>query len=97
MRTWRTVCTCQPHVQHGSTSGTWTDASHALRPITSTLIRKSAVDSAFERPSYRGIVHFAHGVCQVVAFLPLALVCHCLCHLKSAHFSRSVVAFHWCS
>ena len=39
-----TVCTSHPHGHAGVTSGTYTDASQAFRPMTSVRNRKRAID-----------------------------------------------------
>src|SRR5437016_12909561 len=63
--TWQTVWACHPQVHAGRMSGTLTEDSQALRPMTSVRSRNKAVASAFVRPSYSFATLLLHGVCQV--------------------------------
>ena len=65
-RVCRTVCACHSQGHRGSIPGTPTMESHAFSPSTSVRSRKSAVASAFVRPSYNGMVGVVHGMLGVV-------------------------------
>ena len=65
--------------------------SHAFRPRTSVRSRKTAVDSAFVSPLYRGRVGVDYGVFYIAASCAFAAFFHHHFYLRSAHLVISII------
>ena len=70
--------------------------SHAFRPRTSVRSRKTAVDSAFISPLYRGKVGVDYGVFHMAVSYAFAAFFHYCFYLRSAHLVISIVDFYLC-